>query len=70
MSNPEGHAHPGATAPIIDYSRADGNGAHDIKFLSITGSRLAVLLGRHHNTYLIVWDWRNNKRLVVRESLP
>jgi hypothetical protein len=62
----DGEHHPATERPTILYSHHDGE--HSVSFVSITGSRLAVLTRVSTGQYLVIWDWKTGEMMCVCQS--
>ena len=62
----DGEHHPVAQSPTIQYSRADLPWFF-LHWVSITGSRLAMLVNvnLNHGRVLVIWDWKSAQLLFV-----
>ena len=64
----DGKNHPAALSPTIHYSKT-GATVDPTPFVSITSSRLAVLVTLRFARFLVVWDWKSGSALFVCPSL-
>lgn len=63
--------HPAAENPIIIYPRTIDLRAQPEVSLSITNSRLAILVGSGiDGVEVVVWDWKTGMIVLVSKSLP
>ena len=62
-----GGPHPSARSPTIPYSRK-GKNVYEIPFVSISSSRLAVLMSMHDWKCMVIWDWKSSQVLFVCQS--
>ena len=58
-----GGFHPSARRPTIPYSRKDN--VEEIPSVSISSSRLAVLMCMRHGVSMVIWDWKSAQILFV-----
>ena len=65
-----GQPHPAAGNPTISYPRIRVTHVDVVSSVSITNSRLAILVGTPPDAWeMVVWDWRTGRILLVSEPL-
>ena len=64
----DGEHHPVAQSPTIQYSRADLP-SFFLRSVSITSSRLAMLVNLKRGRVLVIWDWKSAQLLFVCQFL-
>jgi len=62
-----GEDHPAARCPTLSYSRRDTR-VDRISFVSVTSSRLAILMRLQDGRHVVIWDWRSGETLFALED--